>query len=403
MNSTQIKSRTQSESGARKQRFPFLDLQAEFATMQEEVLAAVKGVLESQHFIMGPEVGKLEAAIAKHLGCSFAISCASGSDALLLAMMALGVDGGDEVITVPFTFVATAGSIARLKATPVFVDIEPETYNLDWKQLEAAITPRTKAIIPVHLFGLPAEMEKITEIARAHRIPVIEDAAQAIGARYRDQYVGNLGVGGCLSFFPSKNLGGAGDGGMVTSNDPEFADRLSVLRLHGGRRKYHYDLLGMNSRLDTLQAAILLVKLRYLHDWTKARQRNADRYRDLFAQADLNQWVTLPVQPEGFEHVYNQFVIRVQRRDELREYLRLAGIPSEIYYPLPLHLQAAFTDLKYGVGAFPQAEAASQEVLAIPVFPTMTEQQQQTVVAVIGDFFAGRNQPQRSQGEMWKA
>jgi len=391
MNSTQIKSRTQSESGARKQRFPFLDLQAEFATMQEEVLAAVKGVLESQHFIMGPEVGKLEAAIAKHLGCSFAISCASGSDALLLAMMALGVDGGDEVITVPFTFVATAGSIARLKATPVFVDIEPETYNLDWKQLEAAITPRTKAIIPVHLFGLPAEMEKITGIARAHRIPVIEDAAQAIGARYRDQYVGNLGVGGCLSFFPSKNLGGAGDGGMVTSNDPEFADRLSVLRLHGGRRKYHYDLLGMNSRLDTLQAAILLVKLRYLHDWTKARQRNADRYRDLFAQADLNQWVTLPVQPEGFEHVYNQFVIRVQRRDELREYLRLAGIPSEIYYPLPLHLQAAFADLKYGVGAFPQAEAASQEVLALPVFPTMTEQQQQTVVGVIGDFFAGKN------------
>ena len=391
MNSTQIKSRTQSESGARKQRFPFLDLQAEFATMQEEVLAAVKSVLESQHFIMGPEVGKLEAAIAKHLGCSFAISCASGSDALLLAMMALGVDSGDEVITVPFTFVATAGSIARLKATPVFVDIEPETYNLDWKQLEAAITPRTKAIIPVHLFGLPAEMEKITEIARAHRIPVIEDAAQAIGARYRDQYVGNLGVGGCLSFFPSKNLGGAGDGGMVTSNDPEFADRLSVLRLHGGRRKYHYDLLGMNSRLDTLQAAILLVKLRYLHDWTKARQRNADRYRDLFAQADLNQWVTLPVQPEGFEHVYNQFVIRVQRRDELREYLRLAGIPSEIYYPLPLHLQAAFADLKYGVGAFPQAEAASQEVLALPVFPTMTEQQQQTVVGVIGDFFAGKN------------
>jgi dTDP-4-amino-4,6-dideoxygalactose transaminase len=391
MNSTEVKSRTQSGSGTRKQRFPFLDLQAEFATMQEEVLAAVKSVLESQHFIMGPEVGKLEAAIAKHLGCSFAISCASGSDALLLAMMALGVDSGDEVITVPFTFVATAGSIARLKATPVFVDIEPETYNLDWKQLEAAITPRTKAIIPVHLFGLPAEMEKITGIARAHRIPVIEDAAQAIGARYRDQYVGNLGVGGCLSFFPSKNLGGAGDGGMVTSNDPEFADRLSVLRLHGGRRKYHYDLLGMNSRLDTLQAAILLVKLRYLHDWTKARQRNADRYRDLFAQADLNQWVTLPVQPEGFEHVYNQFVIRVQRRDELREYLRLAGIPSEIYYPLPLHLQAAFADLKYGVGAFPQAEAASQEVLALPVFPTMTEQQQQTVVGVIGDFFAGKN------------
>ena len=391
MNSTQTKSRTQSESGIPKQRFPFLDLQAEFATVQEEVLAAVKSVLESQRFIMGPEVGKLEAAIAKHVGCSFAIGCASGSDALLLALMALGVDSGDEVITVPFTFVATAGSIARLKAKPVFVDIDPATYNLDWKQLEAAITPRTKAIIPVHLFGLPAEMGMITEIARAHRIPVIEDAAQAIGSRYQDQYVGNLGVCGCFSFFPSKNLGGAGDGGMITSNDPEFADCLSVLRTHGSRQKYHYDLLGMNSRLDTLQAAILLVKLGHLDAWTKARQRNADRYRHLFAQANLNRWVTLPVQPEGLEHVYNQFVIRVQRRDELREHLRQAGIPSEIYYPFPLHLQPAFSNLGYGPGAFPEAEAASQEVLALPVFPAMTEQQQQTVVEVIGNFFAENN------------
>ena len=234
-------------------------------------------------------------------------------------------------------------------------------------------------------------MEKITEIARAHRIPVIEDAAQALGARYRDQYVGNLGLCGCFSFFPSKNLGGAGDGGIITSNDPEFADRISVLRMHGSREKYHYDLLGMNSRLDTLQAAILLVKLGYLPSWTKARQRNADRYRRLFTQANLNRWVTLPVQPDGFEHVYNQFVIRVPQRNELRECLCQAGIPSEIYYPLPLHLQPAFADLGYVAGAFRHAEAASQEVLALPVFPMMSEQQQQKVVEIIRNFFARGN------------
>jgi dTDP-4-amino-4,6-dideoxygalactose transaminase len=370
-----------------KQLFPFVDLKAEFVTMREEVLVAVTTVLESQCFIMGPEVGKLETQIAKYIGGDFAISCASGSDALLLALMSLGVDRGDEVITVPFTFVATAGSIARLKAKPVFVDIEPATYNLDWRQLEAAITPRTKAIIPVHLFGLPAEMRKIVEIARAHRIPVIEDAAQAIGARYHDQYVGNLGLCGCFSFFPSKNLGGAGDGGMITSNDPEFAERLSVLRMHGSREKYHYDLLGMNSRLDTLQAAILLVKLGHLRAWTRARQNNADCYRRLFAQANLDRWLTLPVQPDGCEHVYNQFVIRVQQRDELREHLRKSGIPSEIYYPVPLHLQAAFRYLGYGSGTFPHSETACQQVLALPVFPEMTEQQQAAVVEAIADFF----------------
>jgi dTDP-4-amino-4,6-dideoxygalactose transaminase len=380
-----------SETNASKQLFPFLDLKAEFSSIRDEVLALVENVLASQRFIMGPEVGQFEAQVAKLLGSGFAISCASGSDALMLALMALGVDAGDEVITVPFTFVATAGSVARLKAKPVFVDIDPTTYNLDWRQVEAAITPRTKAIIPVHLFGLPAEMARISEIANAHRIAVIEDAAQAIGARYRDQYVGNFGSCGCFSFFPSKNLGGAGDGGMITSNDPELADRISVLRTHGSREKYHYDFLGMNSRLDTLQAAILMVKLRYLPLWTKARQRNAERYRRLFAQSGLNHLVTLPVQPEGFEHVYNQFVIRAQRRDELREYLRQAGIPSEIYYPVPLHLQPAFSFLGYGIGAFPQAEAASQEVLALPVFPTMSEQQQQAVVQVIGNFFAEKN------------
>ena len=301
--------------------FPFLDLKAEYATMKEEIGTAVEKVLESQQFIMGPEVRQLEAEIAAFIGSRFALGCASGSDALLLALMALGVEPGDEVITPPFTFVATAGSISRLKARPVFVDIDRETYNLDPARLEAAITSRTKAIMPVHLFGLAAEMEKINEIARAHRLPVIEDAAQAIGARYHDQYVGNLSACGCFSFFPSKNLGGAGDGGMITTSDPELADRISVLRDHGSRQKYHYDLLGINSRLDSLQAAILLVKFRHLEAMAQARRRNAERYRQLFRQAGLEKSIVLPVQPAGLHHVYNQFVIRTPQRDQLREHL----------------------------------------------------------------------------------
>ncbi len=370
--------------------FPFLDLKAEYASMKEDIRAAVDAVLESQQFIMGPQVKQLEAEIAAFIGSSFAISCASGSDALLLALMALGVDSGDEVITPPFTFVATAGSVARLKAKPVFVDIDRETYNLDATRLEAAITPRTKAIMPVHLFGLPAEMDKISEIARAHRIPVIEDAAQSIGARFGDKYVGDIGACGCFSFFPSKNLGGAGDGGMITTNDPELAERIAVLRDHGSRKKYQYDLLGMNSRLDSLQAAILLVKFKHLEALTKARRRNADRYRQLFRQAGLDKVITLPIEPEGMRHVYNQFVIRTPRRDQLKEHLRHSGIPSEIYYPSPLHLQPAFAALGYGPGAFPQSEEASQHVLALPVFPQMTEEQQKIVVESVAQFFSAR-------------
>ncbi len=370
--------------------FPFLDLKAEYATMKEEIGTAVEKVLESQQFIMGPEVRQLEAEIAAFIGSRFALGCASGSDALLLALMALGVDSGDEVITPPFTFVATAGSISRLKARPVFVDIDRETYNLDPARLEAAITNRTRAIMPVHLFGLAAEMEKINEIARAHRLPVIEDAAQAIGARYHDQYVGNLGACGCFSFFPSKNLGGAGDGGMITTSDPELADRISVLRDHGSRKKYQYDLLGMNSRLDSLQAAILLVKFRHLEAMAQARRRNADRYRQLFRQAGLEKSIVLPVQPEGLHHVYNQFVIRTPQRDQLREHLRNCGIPTEIYYPFPLHLQPAFAGLGYRPGAFPESEEASRQVLALPVFPQMTEEQQKMVADRTADFFAGK-------------
>ena len=375
--------------------FPFLDLKAEYALMKEEIRAAVDKVLESQQFIMGPPVRELESEFAALVGCRFALGCASGSDALLLTLMALGVGYGDEVVTSPFTFVATAGSISRLGAKPVFIDIDPETYNLDAKQLETAITRRTKAIIPVHLFGLPAEMETITRIAAAHRMPVIEDAAQAIGARYRDsrhQYrnVGNIGELGCFSFFPSKNLGGAGDGGMITTNNPDFAERLAVLRDHGSRKKYRYDLLGMNSRLDSLQAAILRVKLRYLDGFTNARRRNADRYRTLVEQAGLDKWITLPGQPQGRQHVYNQFVIRAQKRDQLRDHLRARGIPTEIYYPCPLHLQPAFACLGYAQGAFPQAEEASDHVLALPVFPQISEDQQKIVVNAIADFFAAR-------------
>jgi dTDP-4-amino-4,6-dideoxygalactose transaminase len=377
--------------------FPFLDLKAEYATMKDDIRAAVDKVLESQQFIMGPEVKQLEAEIAAFVGSAFAIACASGSDALLLALMALGVDSGDQVITPPFTFVATAGSISRLKAKPVFVDIDRETYNLDAACLEAAITSRTKAIMPVHLFGLPAEMDKITEIARAHRLPVIEDAAQSIGARYHDEYVGNIGACGCFSFFPSKNLGGAGDGGMITTNDPELAERISVLRDHGSRKKYHYDLLGMNSRLDSLQAAILLVKFKHLEALITARRRNADRYRQLFRKAGLDKSIALPVEPAGLRHVYNQFVIRTPERDQLRQHLRNSGIPTEIYYPSPLHLQPAFADLGYGPGAFPQSEEASLHVLALPIFPQMSEEQQKIVVEGIARFFSERAQLAKDQ------
>ena len=380
-----------SETRAHKPLFPFLDLKAEYATMKEQTLAAVHSVLESQQFIMGPEVEKLEAEVAGFIGCTFAIACASGSDALLLSLMSVGVGSGDEVITTPFTFVATAGSIARLKAKPVFVDIDPQTYNLDCKQLEAAFTRRTKAVIPVHLFGLPAEMSSVMEIARAQRVAVVEDAAQAIGSRYHDEHVGNIGTCGCFSFFPTKNLGGAGDGGMISTNDPEFADRLSVLRNHGSRERYHYELLGLNSRLDALQAAILRVKFSRLDDWTEARRQNAKRYRQLFKEAELDKRIGLPGEPQGLFHVYHQFVIRTSRRDELRKHLLDSGIPTEIYYPVPLHLQPAFAYLGYGAGSLPQTEAASREVLALPIFPTMTEVQQGAVVNVIAEFFAGKN------------
>jgi dTDP-4-amino-4,6-dideoxygalactose transaminase len=371
-------------------RFPFLDLKAQFATIRTEINAAVLRVLESQNFILGPEVESMESAMRQYVGTKFAIGCASGSDALLLSLLALGIDVGDEVITTPFTFVATAGAIARVKARPVFVDIDEATFNLDPRQLEAAITSRTRAILPVHLFGLPADMTAIMRIAGDHKLPVIEDAAQAIGAWQGGKAVGSIGTMGCFSFFPSKNLGAAGDGGMITTNNPELAERLRLLRVHGSRRRYEYELLGINSRLDALQAAILRVKLRYLDQWTLARQQHAQRYRDAFSCADsLHGLIQVPLEPAAFVHVYNQFVIRAQERDALREHLRQAGIGTEIYYPSPLHLQPAFAYLGYSKGDFPRAEAACKQVLALPIFPEMSEEQRQIVTDEIANFYRG--------------
>ena len=375
------------ETGNTQLHFPFLDLRAQFQGVREEIMEAIAGTMESQRFILGPEVESLESEIAEYVGCQHAIACASGSDALLLALMAVGVSPGDEVITTPFTFVATASAIVRLGAKPVFVDIDPATYNLNPADLEKAISSNTRAMIPVHLYGLPAAMEAILECARQHGLAVIEDAAQALGAEYRGVKVGNLGTIGAFSFFPSKNLGCAGDGGMITTNDPELADSLRLLRVHGSRKKYHCELIGLNSRLDALQASILRVKLRHLETWTKARQRNANRYRLAFTRQNIDNRVILPLQPDGLRHVYNQFVIRSLARDEVRQHLLRHGIPTEIYYPEPLHMQSAFNYLGYQRGDFPHAEEASREVLALPIYPELTEEQQSTVVDAIASYY----------------
>jgi dTDP-4-amino-4,6-dideoxygalactose transaminase len=365
---------------------PFLDLKAQYAGIREEVLEAVTRVLESQLFILGPEVEALEKEVGALIACNHAIGCASGSDALILALLALEIGRGDEVITTPFTFVASAGSIARVGAKPVFVDIDPDTFNISPRAIEKAVTSRTKAIMPVHLFGLSADMDEIVAIAAGHGITVIEDAAQAIGARYEGRAVGRLGALGCFSFFPSKNLGGAGDGGLVTTQDASLAGRLRLLRAHGGQKKYEYELLGMYSRLDALQAAILRVKLRHLEQWATGRRRNAEQYRELFHEFRLESIIKSPVTPPGHTHVYNQFTIRVRERDALREHLQSRGIPTEIYYPKPLHLQKAFAYLGHKLGDFPESETAGLEVLSLPIFPELSEEQQRSVVAAIADF-----------------
>ena len=365
----------------------FLDLRLQFEQIRDEVMQAVTNVLETQRFVLGPEVEQLEGEISNYLGCRFAVACASGTDALILALMAAGVGAGDEVITTPFTFVATASAIMRAGATPVFADIDPKSYNLDPESVSRAITSRTRAIIPVHLFGLPAEMEPIMDVAERCGIAVIEDAAQAIGTTYQGRNAGTIGAMGCFSFFPSKNLGGAGDGGIIATNDAHHADRLRLLRVHGSRHKYQYEILGTNSRLDALQAAILRVKLRHLEDWTEQRRRNAAHYCRLFASSMAQSHLVLPTEPKRTRHVYNQFTVRCSKRDALRDYLHREGIPTEIYYPYPLHLQPAFAYLGYTEGSLPHAEAAAREVLSFPNYPGLNGDQQRTIVSAVVQFF----------------
>lgn len=370
----------------------FLDLKAQFATIREEVMESVTRVMESQKFILGDEVLSFEAELAAKLGSRHAVACASGSDALVLAMMATGVGPGDEVITTPFTYVATAESIARVGAKPVFVDIDPRTFNIDPNRIEAAITHATKAIVPVHLFGLPADLSPILSMARTRGLAVIEDAAQAIAAKYEDSYAGSLGILGCFSFFPSKNLGCAGDGGMVTTDDPLMADRLRLLRVHGSKKKYHHEVLGLNSRLDAIQAAILRVKLRHLEDWTNGRRSVAQRYLEFFGRVGLERSVELPsANPPGCRHVYNQFTIRCRERDNLRQFLKAAGISTEIYYPIPLHLQPAFSYLGCSPEQYPESERASCEVLSLPIYPELKPPQQEFIVREISKFYGTNN------------
>jgi dTDP-4-amino-4,6-dideoxygalactose transaminase len=365
---------------------PLLDLRAQFQTIRGEVMAAVERVFESQHFILGPEVEAFEKDAAEYCQIKHAIGCGSGSDALLLALTALGVGPGDEVVTASFSFFATAGSIARLGARPVFVDISPDDFNIDPNLIERAITPRAKAILPVHLFGQCAEMDAIREVADRHNLPVVEDAAQAIGAGYCERRAGAMGSVGCFSFFPSKNLGGAGEGGLMTTDDDDLAEKLRLLRVHGMRPKYYHKVVGVNSRLDALQAAVLGVKLKYLDRWSDARRRNAEHYDKLFAEAGVEEVTTPAVRPNR-RHIFNQYTIRCSRRDELMDFLKRRGVGSEIYYPAPLHLQECFAHLGYKPGDLPATERASRECLSLPIYPELTEEMRQYVVEKIAEFY----------------
>lgn len=368
---------------------PLLDLRAQHESLRDELLAAMQPVFDSQRFVMGPDVQAFEDEIARYIRAKYAIGCASGSDALLLALMALGITAGDEVITSPFTFFATAGSIARLGARPVFVDIDPRTYNINPAHVEAVITPRTRAIMPVHLYGQCADMSPLLEISERHHLPVIEDAAQAIGSEDRGHPAGSMGKIGCFSFYPTKNLGGAGDGGLLTTNDNALAQRLRTLRVHGGTTEYHHTEVGINSRLDTLQAAILRVKLKYLNGWSAERQKKAQRYNQLFQEAKLEFVLIPPFVRAVTRHVFHQYVVRVpQHRDAIIKHLEHKGVGTKIYYPIPLHKQECFGYLGYKEGAFLEAERAASETVALPCFPELTEEQQQYVVDVIGSFQA---------------
>jgi dTDP-4-amino-4,6-dideoxygalactose transaminase len=374
------------------QPIPLLDLKAQYAPIREEIRAAMDRVCDAQYFIGGPEVEALEKEIAQYSQAQFGIGVTSGTDALIVALMTIDVKPGDEIITTPYSFFATAGCIDRLGAVPVFVDIDPLSYNIDATRMEAAITPKTRAIIPVHLYGQMADMDPIMDVAKRHNLVVIEDAAQAIGSEYKDRRAGSIGDFGCFSFFPSKNLGGFGDGGMVTANDPGLAHKAKLLRNHGAEPKYYHKLVGGNFRLDALQAAILRIKLTHLDGWTEGRQRNAARYRKLFADANLvvagpsaagQPGVVLPTQEPERRHIYNQFVIRTDRRNAVMAKLKERKIGHEIYYPVPLHLQECFAALGYKPGDLPHAELAAQETVALPIYPELTEEMQAAIVAAV--------------------
>lgn len=360
---------------------PLLDLKEQNDGLRPEIEAALGRVLDSNGFILGDEVAQLENELAEYCGAEFAIGCASGSDAILLALMALDVGPGDEVITTPYSFFATVSSITRLGATPVFVDIDPATFNLDAGRIAERMTAATKAIEPVHLFGQCADMAEINSIAEAHGAAVVEDAAQAIGAEYQGRKAGSIGRMGCFSFYPSKNLGGMGDGGFVTTNDEKLAAKLRALRVHGSEVKYYHKYVGLNSRLDGFQGAVLRVKLPHLEDWTRRREANAALYRELIAARGIAEEVILPAADAGSRHIYNQFVVRLpSRRDAVREYLSQHGVGTDIYYPVPLHLQECFAYLGYRQGDLPEAEKAARESLALPIYPELRAEQIEYVV-----------------------
>ena len=359
---------------------PPLDLKAQWLTIKSEIAAAINAVVESQHFILGPQVQALEEEVAKYCGTKFAIGVASGTDALILALHAAGIGPGDEVLMPTFSFIATADTGSLLGAIPVFVDIDPVTFAMDPAQLEAKITPRTRAIVPVHLYGHPADMDAINAIAQRHNLKVIEDNAQAIGAKYKDRKTGCLGDFGCISFFPSKNLGGYGDGGMIVTNSETYAKHLRTLRSHGSPKKYYATEQGWNSRLDEIQAAILRVKLRHLDNWGVARRKNASSYSQLLKGV---QGVVPPVEAPWAEHVYHQYTIRVANRDRVQSALTGQGIGTTVYYPTPMHLQPVFAKLGYQNGDLPHAEKAAKEVLSLPIYAELTSEQIHRVVAAI--------------------
>jgi dTDP-4-amino-4,6-dideoxygalactose transaminase len=373
---------------------PLLDLKAQYRTIREEVRSVIDDVCDAQYFIMGPKVEEFEKAVAAYSGAAHAVGVSSGTDALLIALMAIDVRPGDEVITSPFTFFATAGVIHRLHAKPVFVDIDPATFNIDPAKIEAAITPRTKAIMPVHLFGQMADLDPIMEIGRRRHIPVIEDGAQSIGAEYRGRRCGSIGDLGCFSFFPSKNLGAFGDAGMVLTNDPALYERLKLLRVHGAPSTYFHKYVGGNFRLDALQAAILNVKLKYLDGWSEGRKKNASFYDQAFAEAGWTAKGFIQTPPAVYrkdgdrhDHIYNQYTLRAKDRDKLQAHLKARSIGCAVYYPLPLHLQECFAPLGCPAGTFPHAEEAAREVISLPVYPELTEEMKAFVVSSVVGFY----------------